>query len=219
MDNANPQRMLPGKNRNPQRETENSKSMQLSLTAPLPAECLAQSGLSGTLRFGVFCILAKIYRCLTLCVWISVLQRPGRSLRLCRNIQCRHPYVPTILRVFMIFGHDACLVTLMLLLRDALLSQFKNENIYAITSTRIMNLPLSNCLADVILTTFKLLFKCQEDRKLPSVWFVKCNARGFCLLVGSFKICVIFCRYTYDLFSLKNIVLSAVVSKFEDRYF
>lgn len=82
-----------------------------------------------------------------------------------------------------------------------------------------MNLPLSNCLAEVILTTFKLLFKCQGEQKLPSVCFVKCNARGFCLLVGSFKICVIFCRYSYDLFSNKNIVLSAFASKFEDRYF
>ncbi|XP_071289936.1 calcium uptake protein 2, mitochondrial [Agelaius tricolor] len=50
MDTANPQSMLPGKTRNPQRETENSKSMQPPLIARLPAECLAQSGLSDTLR-------------------------------------------------------------------------------------------------------------------------------------------------------------------------
>lgn len=69
-----------------------------------------------------------------------------------------------------------------------------------------MNLPLSNCLAEVILTTFNCYLNVKERENChQSV----CSARGFCLLVGSFKICVIFCRYTYDLFSNKNIVLSA----------
>lgn len=111
MDTANPQTVLPGKTGNPPREFENSKSVQPPLTAPLAAECLAESGLSDTLRVGIFCALAKICPCLALCVRISVLQRAGRSLRWCRSIQCSHPYVPTTVRVFTIFGHDACLVT------------------------------------------------------------------------------------------------------------
>lgn len=82
-----------------------------------------------------------------------------------------------------------------------------------------MNLHLFHSLAEIILTTFKLLFKYQVEGKLSSVQFVKHNAREFCLLVGSFKIHVIFCGYAYDLFSNKNIVLSAFAMKFEGRDF
>lgn len=72
MDTANPQSMLPGQTRNPQRETENSKSVQAALAAPLPAECSAESGLGDTLRVGTFCILAEICHCLALCVFQSL---------------------------------------------------------------------------------------------------------------------------------------------------
>lgn len=59
-----------------------------------------------------------------------------------------------------------------------------------------MNLHLFHCLAEIILTTFELLFKYQVEGKLSSAQFVKCNAREFCLLVGSFKIHIIFCGCT-----------------------
>lgn len=82
-----------------------------------------------------------------------------------------------------------------------------------------MNLHLFCCLAEIILTAFKLLFKYQVEGKLSSVQFVKCNARESCLLVGSFKIRLIFCGNTCDLFSNKNIVLSAFAIKFEGKDF
>lgn len=82
-----------------------------------------------------------------------------------------------------------------------------------------MNLHLFCCLAEIILATFKLFFKYQEEGKLSPVQLVKCNARESCLLAGSFKIHVIFCWNSHDLFSNNNIVPSAFAIKFEVRDF